>query len=288
MRGDCGVCVWSGGLGSPLQVTCRCRLFSSVVSCCSGRGVAGVVSSDGIGGLGESQMRLVAFPVSPLLRKSCGESQLWSLSRPRRRPRVAIRARCCTVVLFSDALVAKAGAALVCSCASSLWVAILSSLCSSQGTCVRNSASSPYFFVASGHDVLRWLLISGKAFCGCSNCFLVVRSVVTMWACCALLWLGIICGACCESANRLSTCRWSRFACFQCLPCTCIKTGCTPYPKSCTGSRAVLACPCPSPKGWYGACKGESPGYYPVIIKPSGWSVNRKISAISPKRPNVS
>ena len=34
-------------------------------------------------------------------------------------------------------------------------------------------------------------------------CFFVVRSVATMWACYAGLWLGIICGACCESANRL-------------------------------------------------------------------------------------
>jgi len=34
-------------------------------------------------------------------------------------------------------------------------------------------------------------------------CFFVVRSVATMWACYAWLWLGIICGVCCESANRL-------------------------------------------------------------------------------------
>ena len=94
----CGV--WSGVLGSPLLVICRCRLFSSVVSCCSGRGVAGVVSSDAIGGLVESQMRLVALPVSPLLRRSCGESQSWSFSRPRRRPWVAICARCCAMIYF--------------------------------------------------------------------------------------------------------------------------------------------------------------------------------------------
>jgi len=56
LRGDCGVCVWCGVLRSPLQVTCRCRLFTPVVSCCSGRGVAGVVSLDGIGGLGESHV----------------------------------------------------------------------------------------------------------------------------------------------------------------------------------------------------------------------------------------
>jgi len=155
-----------------------------VVSCCSGRSVAMVVSSDCIGGLGESQMRLVAFPVSPLLRRTCGESQLWSFSRPRRRLRVVIRARCCAMVLFSDALVAKAGASLVSSGASSLWVAILSSLCSCPGACARNSASSPHFFAVSCHDVLRWLLISGKAFCGCSSYFFVVCSVATIWACC--------------------------------------------------------------------------------------------------------
>jgi len=229
-----------------------------------------------------------AFPVSPLLRRSCGESQLWSFSQPRRCPRVVIRARCCAVGSFSDALVAKAGASPVCSGASSLWVAILPSLCSSQGACARNSASSAHFFVMNGHDVLRWLLISSKAFCGCSSCFLVVRLVATMWACCAWLWLGIICSACCESANHLSASRWSRLACFQCWPCSCINTGCTPYPIPCTGPRAVLACPCPYPKGWYRACKGESPGYCPVKIKPSGWGVNRKISAISLKRPNVS
>ena len=163
-----------------------------------------------------------AFPVSPLLRRSCGESQLWSFSQPRRCPRVVIRARCCAVGSFSDALVAKAGASPVCSGASSLWVAILPSLCSSKGACARNSASSPHFFVMNGHDVLRWLLISGKAFCGCSSCFLVVRLVATMWACCAWLWLGIICSACCESANHLSASRWSRLACFQCWPCSCI------------------------------------------------------------------
>ena len=221
LRGDCGVCVWSGVLGSPLQVTCQCRPFSSVVSCFSGCGVAGVVSSDGIGGLGTSQMRLVAFPVSPLLRSSCGESQMWSFSQPRRRQRVVICARCCVVVLFSDALVAKAGA----SPASSLWVAILPSLCSSQGACARNSASSPRFFAVSGHDVLQWLLISSKAFCGCSSCFFVVRLVATMWTCCARLWLGIICGACCESSDCLSVSRWSRLACFQCWPRNCIDTG---------------------------------------------------------------
>ena len=87
LRGDRGFCVWSGVLGSPLPVTCHCRQFSSMVSCCSGCGVAGVESLDGIGGLGESQMRIVAFPVSPLLRRSCGESQSWSFSRPRRRLR---------------------------------------------------------------------------------------------------------------------------------------------------------------------------------------------------------
>jgi len=40
-------------------MTCRSRPFTPVVSCRSGRGVAGVVRLDGIGGLGESQMRLV-------------------------------------------------------------------------------------------------------------------------------------------------------------------------------------------------------------------------------------
>jgi len=165
----------------------------------------------------------------------------------------------------TDVLVAKTGASLVSSSASSLWVAILPSLCSSQGACARNSASSPHFFAVICHDELRWLLISGKAFCGCSSCFFVVCSVSTMWAFCAWLWLGIICGACCESANRLVASRWSRLACFQCWPCSCINTGCTPYPIPCTGPRAVLACPCPSPKGWYCACKGESLGYCPVI-----------------------
>jgi len=231
--------------------------------CCRGR----KLRLGGIGGLDESQMRLMVFPVSPLLRRLCGESQLWSFSQPRRRPRVMIRARCC---------------------ASSLWVAILSSVCSSQGACARNSASSLHFFAVSGHDVLWWLLISGKAFCGCSSGFFVVCSVATMWAYCAWLCLGIICCACCESANRLSTSRWSRLACFQCWPCSCIGTGCTPYPIPCTGQRIELACPCPTPKGWYRAYKGECPGYCPVIIKPSGWGVNRKISAILPKRPNVS
>jgi len=97
-------------------------------------------------GLGKSQMRLVAFSVVPLLRRSCGESQSWSFRRPRWRPRVAIRARCCAVVLFSDALVAKPGASLVCSGASSLWVTVFPSLCSSQGACARNAATSPHFF----------------------------------------------------------------------------------------------------------------------------------------------
>jgi len=220
---------------------------------------------DCIGGLGESQMRLVAFPNLPLLRRSCGESQSWSFSQPRRCLRVAIRARGCAVVLFSDVLVTKAGASLVSSSASSLWVAILPSLCSSQGACARNSASSPHFFAVICHDELRWLLISGKAFCGCSSCFFVVCSVATMWAFCTWLWLGIICGACCESANRLLASRWSRLACFQCWSYSCINTGCTPYPIPCTGPRAVLACPCPSPKGWYCVCNGESLGYCPVI-----------------------
>jgi len=113
--------------------------------------------------------------------------------------------------------------------------------------------------------MLWWLLISSKAFCGYSSCFFVVGSVATMWACCAWLWLGIICGACCESANRLYASRWSRLACFQCWPCSCIHTGCALYPIPCTGLMAVLACPCPSLKGWYCAWKGESRGYCAVM-----------------------
>jgi len=137
------------------------------------------------------------------------------------------------------------------------------SLCLSQGACARNLASSPHFLAVSGHDVLWWLLISSKAFCGYSSCFFVVGSVATMWACFAWLWLGIICGA--ESANRLYASRWSRLAYFQCWPCSCIHTGCALYSIPCTGLMAVLACPCPSLKGWYCACKGESRGYWPVM-----------------------
>jgi len=126
-------------------------------------------------GLGESQMRLVAFPVLPLLRRSCGESQSWSFSPPHHHPRVVIRDCCCTVVLFSDVLVTKTGASLVCSGASSLWVAILPSLCSSQGACARNSASSRHFFAVSSHDVFQWLLIGGTVICGCFRCSIVVH-----------------------------------------------------------------------------------------------------------------
>jgi hypothetical protein len=43
------------------------------------------------------------------------------------------------------------------------------SLCLSQGACARNLASSPHFLAGSGHDVLWWLLISSKAFCGYST-----------------------------------------------------------------------------------------------------------------------
>ena len=89
---------------------------------------------------------------------------------------------------FPDALVAKVGASPVCSGASSLWVAILPSLCSSQGTCAKNSASSLHFFVVSGYDVLWWLFMSGKAFCTCSIYVLVVHSVAATWACCAWLY----------------------------------------------------------------------------------------------------
>jgi len=177
-------------------------------------------------------MRIVAFPVSPLVCRSCGESQSWSFSRPRRRPRVVIRARCCAVVLFSDALVAKAGASQVCSGASSLWVTVFPSLYSSQGACARNSASSPHFSAVSCHDVLRWLLIGGKAFCGCSGCFIVVR---------------------CWSHPRSQYFPYSSFG-----------VGSTPCSVPCTCQRAVFACSSPSPREWFRACKGRSPEHCPA------------------------
>jgi len=75
--------------------------------------------------------------------------------------------------------------------------------------------------------------------------------VATMWVCCVLLWFDITCGACCESASRLSVSRRWRFVCFQCWSYICVDMGCVSYPIPCTGLRVMLACQCPSPKGWY-------------------------------------
>jgi len=99
---------------------------------------------------------------------------------------------------------------------------------SSQGACARNSTSSPHFFAVSGHNVLRWLLIGSKVFCGCSSCFIVFHC-------------------------------WNH-PCSQYVPCDSFRMGSAPCSVPCTGPRAVFACSCPSPRGWFRACKGRSHG----------------------------
>jgi len=103
---------------------------------------------------------------------------------------------------------------------------------SSQGACVQNSASSPHFFAVSGHDVLRWQLIGGKAFCGCSSCFIVVHC-------------------------------WSH-PCSQYFPSSSFWLGSAPCSVPCTGPRVVFACSCPSPRGWFRGCKEGSPEHCPA------------------------
>jgi len=80
--------------------------------------------------------------------------------------------------------------------------------------------------------VLRWLLIASKAFCGCSGCFIVVHY-------------------------------WSH-PCSQYFPCSSFGVGSAPCSVPFTGPRAVFACSCPSPRGWFRACKGRSPEHCPA------------------------
>ena len=108
---------------------------------------------------------------------------------------------------------------------------------SSQGACAQNSASSLHFFAARGNDVLRWLLIVGKAFCGCSSCFIAVHC-------------------------------WSH-PCFQYFPCSPFGVGSAPCSVPCTGLRAVFACSCPSPRGWFRACIALPPLLEHVCAAPA-------------------
>jgi len=83
----------------------------------------------------------------------------------------------------------------------------------------------------TSHDVLQWLLIGGKAFCGCSVCFIVVHC-------------------------------WSH-PCSQYFPCSSFGVGSAPCSVPCTGPRAVFACWCPSLREWFSAYKGRSPEHCP-------------------------
>ena len=121
---------------------------------------------------------------------------------------------CRAVLCFCDVFVP--GAAL---CVMSMSSAASCCCILSQGACAQNLASSPHFFAVSGHDVLRCLLIGGKAFCGCSGCFIVVHC-------------------------------WSH-PCFPYFPCSSFGVGSALCSVPCTGPRAIFACSCPSPRGWF-------------------------------------
>jgi len=96
-------------------------------------------------------------------------------------------------------------------------------------------------------------------------CFFVVRSVATMWACYAGLWLGIICGACCESANRLYASPLVQACMFPVLALQLHPHGLCPVPHPLHRPDGRASMPVSSLKGWYCAWKGESRGYCAVM-----------------------